>query len=177
MGPGLKLQLHTAQQLRAVKSIYQQSPTFLAPGTSFMEEKLPMDQCREGCFGMSSALHILCAVISSIIITSSPPQSSGIRSQRLGTPGLDNARQVAIFLLPPAFLDWEPGPSYPSTLTPTLPSEFMGSAGEISLLQVGQSSRKIFFFLRRPLTIPLFILSFIQNIMWYSYHPGSSLEK
>ena len=37
-----------------------------------MEEKLPMDQCREGCFGMSSALHILCAVISSIIITSSP---------------------------------------------------------------------------------------------------------
>ena len=92
-------------------------------------------------------------------------RSLGIRSQRLGTPGLDNSRQVAIFLLPPTFLDWEPGPSCPSILTPTLPSKFMGTTGEISLLQVRQSSRKIFFFLRRPLTIPLFILSFIQNIM------------
>ena len=92
-------------------------------------------------------------------------RSLGIRSQRLGTPGLDNSRQVAIFLLPPTFLDWEPGPSCLSILTPTLPSKFMGTAGEISLLQVGQSSRKIFFFPKETFDHSFVVLSFIQNIM------------
>ena len=89
-------------------------------------------------------LYIYCALLL-LLLHHLHLRSSGIRSQRLGTPGLDNSRQVAIFLLPPTFLDWEPGPSCPPTLTPTLPSEFMGTAREISLLQVGQSSGKIFF--------------------------------
>ena len=44
----------------------------------------------------SSALHLLCTLIS--IITSVPPQIIRIRSQRLGTPGLEGPGSQQVLL-------------------------------------------------------------------------------
>ena len=71
--------------------VKQQSPTFLAPGTSFMEDKSSMGQQLQGRggFWMIQAHYITFIVhFISIIITSTPPQTSDIRSQRLGISAL-----------------------------------------------------------------------------------------
>ena len=44
--------------------LYQRSPSFLAPGTSFMEDNFPMNQVErgDGVGNDSSALHLLCTL-------------------------------------------------------------------------------------------------------------------
>jgi len=61
-----------------------QSLTFLAPGPGFMKDNFSMD-LRGSVSGRFKL--VTCTVyFISIIITLAPPQKSGIRSQRLGTP-------------------------------------------------------------------------------------------
>ena len=65
---------------------HQQSPTFLAPGTGFVEAVFPQSGVGDG-FGMNQGCCIYCALYfyyDYISATSGHP--SGIRSQRLGTP-------------------------------------------------------------------------------------------
>ena len=50
----------------------QQSPTFLAPGTCFMEDNFSMNWLGDG-FGMIQA-HYICCALYFYIITSAPPQ-------------------------------------------------------------------------------------------------------
>ena len=47
--------------------LQQQSPTFLALGTDFMEDNFSMDQDQDG-FGMSQVLYIYCDFISNLIL-------------------------------------------------------------------------------------------------------------
>lgn len=106
----------------------QQSPDFLAPGTSFLEDHFPMDQE----WGMIQVHYIYCRFIS-IMITLALPQTSVIRSWRLGTPVLGDWRpsdhQLSISEKKPAIpapvtpssvplCCWGPGPPTPSQILP-----------------------------------------------------------
>ena len=73
-----------------------QSPTFLAPGTSFREDNLSMD-LGEGWFQDDSCiLDLLCT--SFLLLLHQPHLISlGIRSKRLGTPDVHGALSI----LPP----------------------------------------------------------------------------
>ena len=71
----------------AVNSITQWSPTFLAPGTCFMEDNFSVDHGVEGIgFG---TLHLLCPLFL-LLLYQLHLRSSGIRFQRLGTPAITN---------------------------------------------------------------------------------------
>ena len=61
------------------------SPTFLAPGTGFMEEGFSTDWGGGWFQDNSSALHLLCT---SLLLHKLYLRLSGIRAQMLGTPGL-----------------------------------------------------------------------------------------
>ena len=64
----------------------QQSPTFLAPGTGFMEGSFST-AWSGGWFGMTQVHYIYCALYFFYdYISSTSGHPSGIRSQRLGTP-------------------------------------------------------------------------------------------
>ena len=68
--------------------LIQRSPTFLSPGTGFMEDSFSMDPGGWGCFGDDlRALHVLCTLFL-LLLHKLHLRSSGIRSQRLGTPAL-----------------------------------------------------------------------------------------
>ena len=68
--------------------LIQQSPTFLSPGTGFMEDSFSVDPGGWGCFGDDlRALHVLCTLFL-LLLHQLHLKSSGIRSQRLGTPAL-----------------------------------------------------------------------------------------
>ena len=69
-------------------------PNLLAPGTSFVEDNFSTDRARgEGWFqGDSSTWHLLC-ILFLLLLNQLHLRSSGIRSQRLGTPALEN-RQI-----------------------------------------------------------------------------------
>ena len=65
-------------------------PTFLAPGTSFMEDKFSSAWEGEGWFqDDSSALHLLCTLL---LFHQLHLRPSGIRSQRLWTPALEGPK-------------------------------------------------------------------------------------
>ena len=67
--------------------VYQWAPTSLVPGASFTEDSFPMDQGQGGWFwGASSTLHLLYTLF--LLLHQVQLRSSGIRSGRLGTPGL-----------------------------------------------------------------------------------------
>ena len=65
------------------------SPTFSAPGTGFVEDNFSRDHC--GLWGWfqddSSTLNLLCTLFL-LLLNQLHLRSSGIRSQRLGTPDL-----------------------------------------------------------------------------------------
>ena len=69
----------------------QWSPTFLAPGTGFMEDLV---YYRQGCvwggwfWDDSSIFHLLCTYIILLLLHHLHLRSSGVRSRRLGTPVL-----------------------------------------------------------------------------------------
>ena len=64
----------------------RQSPTFLAPGTGFVEGSFST-AWSGGWFGMTQVHYIYCALYFSYdYISSTSGHPSGIRSQRLGTP-------------------------------------------------------------------------------------------
>ena len=61
-------------------------PTFLAPGTSFMEDHIPTVWAGGG-FRISNACHLLCALFL-LVLHQLHLRSSGIRSRRVWTPAL-----------------------------------------------------------------------------------------
>ena len=81
------------------KALKQRSPTFLAPGTSFMEDSFFTDWGRSGgqLQGNSSALHLLGSLFL-LLLHQLHPQSSGIRSQSLGTPALKGMKELVMLL-------------------------------------------------------------------------------
>ena len=66
-------------------AVQQQSPTFLALGTSFMEDSFPQTGLGGWFWGDVNALHLLCTLFI-LLLHQLHPRSSGIRSQRLGIP-------------------------------------------------------------------------------------------
>ena len=68
--------------------INQQSPTFLVPGTSFKEDNFSMNCVGEQLQDDSSPLHLLCSLFL-LLLHQLHFRSTGIRSQKLGTPGLN----------------------------------------------------------------------------------------
>ena len=71
-------------------SLDQQSPTFLATGTNFVEGIFSKD-----CLDDSIALHLLCTLFLSLLYQLNL-RSLDIRSWRLGTPALDNIHHYII---------------------------------------------------------------------------------
>ena len=68
----------------------QQFPTFLAPGTGFVEDNFSMDQGIRGrCQDDSSTLHLLCTLFL-LLLHQLHLRSSSTRSQRLGIPDLSS---------------------------------------------------------------------------------------
>ena len=67
----------------------QWAPTFLAPGSSFVEDNLPQTGSGDGFWDDSSALHLLCTLFLLLLLHQLHLRSSDIRSWRLGTPVLD----------------------------------------------------------------------------------------
>ena len=72
-------------------SLYQRSPIFLAPGTSFMEDSFSKDKCEGWFWDISSALYLQCTLFF-LPLHQLHLRSSGIRSKRLGTPALRSLR-------------------------------------------------------------------------------------
>ena len=69
-------------------TINQESPTFLAPGTVFMEDNISMDwRVWEWFWDDSCTLHLLCPLL---LLNQLHLRSSGIRSQRSRTPAVNN---------------------------------------------------------------------------------------
>ena len=62
----------------------EQSPTFRAPGMGFMEDNFSTEQGLGDGFRMTQVHYIL------LLLHQPHLRSSGIRSQRLGTPGLEH---------------------------------------------------------------------------------------
>ena len=81
------------------EALKQQSPTFLAPGTSFMEDNFSRTGVGVGgqFQGNSSALHLL-GTLFLLLLHQLHPQSSGIRSQSLGTPALKGMKELVMLL-------------------------------------------------------------------------------
>jgi len=74
----------------ALCQLEQRSPTLLTPSAGFMEDSFPMDQGGEQVvWNDSSALHLLCTLFL-LLLHQLHLRSSGIRSWRLRTPGLEN---------------------------------------------------------------------------------------
>ena len=71
------------------KCVYQWSPTFLAPGTSFMDENFSTERGQGWFRDGFSTLHLLCTLFLSSL-DQLQLRSSGIRSQRLDTPGVSD---------------------------------------------------------------------------------------
>ena len=87
---GRTLKAHEMDQFctSATLTSGQQFPTFLASETSFTEDNFSMDG--RGWFADdSSVLRLLCT-LSLLLLHQLPLGSTGIRSQRLGTPALGN---------------------------------------------------------------------------------------
>ena len=75
-------------------SLEQWYSTFLAPGTSFVEDHFSMDG-GGGCFGDdSSALHLLCTLFL-LLLHHLRLRSSGIRSQKLGSFALEGSKMAS----------------------------------------------------------------------------------
>ena len=68
-----------------MNGVMQQSPIFLAPETSFMEDNFSMDQGYGDSFGMNRVHNFYCALYF-WLLHQPHLRSSGIRSQRLETP-------------------------------------------------------------------------------------------
>ena len=69
----------------------QQSPPFLAPRTSFTEDSFSTDRDGEKWFlDDSNSLHLSCTLLL-LLLQKLHLRSSGIRSQRLGTPALEHS--------------------------------------------------------------------------------------
>ena len=81
-------------QLTELYDLEQQSLTFLAPGTGFMEENFSTD-CEkgeeEGGFSIIQATLRLSCTLFLLLLHQLHFKSSGIRSQRLGTPDFENS--------------------------------------------------------------------------------------
>ena len=94
-------------------AIQQWSPTFLAPGTHFMEDIFFSPRLGwEGWFGDdSSSLHWLCTLFL-LLLHQLHLRSSGIRSQRLGTSGLNDQQSLAEKW---EANEWAYGPGEPAT--------------------------------------------------------------
>ena len=79
------------QAMKHVSTIFkdlisiQQSPIFLAPGTSFMEDNSSTNQEQGTVWDNSSALHLVCTLFL-LFLYQLYLRSSGIRTQRLRTP-------------------------------------------------------------------------------------------
>ena len=70
----------------------QRSSTSLAPGISFLEDSVSTDGWCGGWFGDDSrALHRLCDLFLLLLLHQFHLRSSGIKSQRLVTPVLDDS--------------------------------------------------------------------------------------
>ena len=71
----------------SLPSPLQWSSTFLAPGTSFMEDKFSMDWGGGLVLGWFNTLHLLCTIFL-LLLHQFHLQTPGLRSWGLGTPGL-----------------------------------------------------------------------------------------
>ena len=81
-------------QLTELYDLEQQSLNFLAPGTGFMEENFSTDWGRgeeEGGFSIIQATLRLSCTLFLLLLHQLHFKSSGIRSQRLGTPDFENS--------------------------------------------------------------------------------------
>ena len=67
-----------------MNGVMQQSPAFLGPGTSFMEDNFSMDQGHGEGFGMNRAHDLLRTLF--LIITSAPPQIISYQIPEVGDP-------------------------------------------------------------------------------------------
>ena len=77
-------------------TLKQWSPTFLAPGTSFVEDSFSTVQAMRGWFGDDSrALHLLCTLFI-FLLHQLLLRVSGIRSQRLGTSALKDPSSMPL---------------------------------------------------------------------------------
>ena len=77
----------------------QKSPIFLVPGTGSMEDNFSMNQGSGGWFrDDSSTLHLLFTLFL-LLLHQFCLRSSGIRSQRLGTPALKNTHVLIYFYI------------------------------------------------------------------------------
>ena len=77
-------------------TLKQCSPTFLAPGTSFVEDSFSTVQAMGGWLGDDSrALRLLCTLFL-FLLHQLLLRASGIRSQRLGTPTLKDPSSMPL---------------------------------------------------------------------------------
>ena len=75
--------------------LQQRFPTFLPPGTRFVEDNFSTDLWGAGWWVVwddSSALHLLC-VSFLLLLHQLHLRSSGIRSRKLGTPGISDCHR------------------------------------------------------------------------------------
>ena len=79
---------HHLQQPRHGNSLDQQSPIFLAPGTGFIEESFSMDWGRRDSFRVIQMHYIFLCTLFLLLLHQLHLRSSGIRFQKVGTPGL-----------------------------------------------------------------------------------------
>ena len=82
----------------------QQSPTFFATGTGFVEDNFSTDQVGRWSEDVSSALHLLCALFL-VLLHQVHFRSSGIGSQSMGTPGMFLIDTWALFLESKKYVD------------------------------------------------------------------------
>ena len=95
----------------------QCAPTFLAPGTSFVEDNISRTGDGAWLWNDSGTLHLLCTLFL-LLLYQLHLRSSGMRSWRLGTPNLSHpsglthkfAHTVTLFKGPAA----SPPPHYPT---------------------------------------------------------------
>ena len=83
--------------LNAMMVVYELSPTFFAPGIGFLEDNFSMEE--EWFWDGSRVFHLLCTLFL-ILLYQLLLRSSGIRSQRLGTAGVNGTvrgRNTQIF--------------------------------------------------------------------------------
>ena len=79
---------------------------FQAPGTSFVEDHFSMDWDRKQWFwDDSSTLHVLLTLF--LLLHQLHPRSSGIRSQRLGTPALSLRYSQSLFPFFPVLANFQ----------------------------------------------------------------------
>ena len=89
---GLNFTVTTSLSISSfVHHLEQQSPTSLAPGTSFMEDNFSTDQGWRSGLGMIQVHYIYCALLllHLLLLHRLHLRLSGIRSLRWGTPNLE----------------------------------------------------------------------------------------